>query len=54
MSPNEPKNRLGRGLSAIFGEDVESVLDEIQRGEHEELHQGSSVISLDKIRVNPY
>ena len=26
------QTRLGRGLSAIFGEDVTSVLDEIQQG----------------------
>lgn len=45
--------RLGKGLDAIFGEDIESVLEDIQKGTSE--HGGKkSEIELKAIRPNPY
>ena len=48
------QTRLGRGLSAIFGEDVTSVLDEIQQGKTEVEGSKKSEIEVSKIRPNPY
>lgn len=47
------KKKLGKGLGAIFGEDVESVLNEINKGEKE--IKGERVgIKISEIRPNPY
>ena len=48
------QSRLGRGLSAIFGEDVTSVLDEIQQGKTEVEGSKKSEIEISQIRPNPY
>ena len=44
------ENRLGKGLGAIFGEDLSDVIEEIQQGEE---HRASE-IDLSEIRPNPY
>lgn len=48
------KNKLGRGLGAIFGDDVEAVLEEIQKGQHDSFVSDRSKVSVDAIRTNPY
>lgn len=48
------KNRLGKGLGAIFGDDVSSILDEIQQGERQDLAGVKTLIPVDEIRANPY
>lgn len=48
------QQRLGKGLSAIFGENVSSVLDEIQQGKSEVEGSKKSEIFIDQIRPNPY
>lgn len=48
------QQRLAKGLSAIFGEDVTSVLDEIQQGKTEVEGSRKSEIDIDSIRPNPY
>lgn len=48
------KNRLGKGLGAIFGDDVETVLEDIQRGERSDLQTSQNEIPVNEIRVNPY
>lgn len=46
----EDKNRLGRGLEAIFGENVNSVLEELQH-----THANSAeALSVNLIHPNPY
>lgn len=47
---SDENSRLGKGLSAIFGENVASVLEEIQHNRS----QHSEEIALDKIHPNPY
>jgi ParB family chromosome partitioning protein len=49
MSDN---NRLGRGLGAIFGENVTSVLEDIQKGTEGSFPKEE--IELSKIHPNPY
>ena len=45
--------KLGKGLGAIFGNDIDSVLDEISRGESE--YKGDSIkVKVADIRPNPY
>lgn len=45
--------RLGRGLGAIFGDDVTDVLEDIQQ--NTEAHEGvQTKLDVDSIRVNPY
>ena len=48
------RNRLGKGLGAIFGEDVSDVLEEIQSGSHEAFGGVKTRLSVDDIRANPY
>lgn len=48
------KNRLGKGLDAIFGEDVSSVLEDIQRGTNEDFGGVKTRLQINDIRTNPY
>lgn len=45
--------RLGKGLGAIFGDNIDSVLDEISNGESE-IKGSSADIAIKDIRTNPY
>lgn len=51
---SKEKARLGRGLDAIFGENVNSVLEDIQRGNSDLYVSAKTDIPLDEIRMNPY
>ncbi len=51
MSDNK---RLGKGLSAIFGDDLSDVLDEIQNGSVDGIDTKKSEILISEIRTNPY
>ena len=42
--------RLGKGLGAIFGDDLSNVIEEIQQGDE----SCQSEIKLSEIRPNPY
>lgn len=46
--------RLGRGLSSIFGQDVSKVLDDIQNGDVKTDSQEQRKIPVNQIRPNPY
>ncbi len=48
------RNRLGKGLGAIFGDGVEDVLEEIQKGSHEAYGGVKTKLSVNDIRTNPY
>lgn len=52
MAKNE--KRLGRGLSAIFGDDTSDILEEIQKGQDHGLATSKVTIPVNKIIVNPY
>lgn len=45
---------LGKGLTAIFGQDISSVLDDIQNGEVETGAQEQKKVPVNQIRPNPY
>ncbi|CAM4127031.1 ParB/RepB/Spo0J family partition protein [Erysipelothrix inopinata] len=47
-------NRLGRGLGAIFGEDVSNVLEDIQQGENQQYGGVKTTLKIKDIRTNPY
>lgn len=47
------KNKLGKGLGAIFGDDVSSVLEEIQSSDGKG-YGIKGVLPVHDIRVNPY
>lgn len=51
---SDSKRRLGKGLGAIFGEDVSEVLEEIQRGSSDVFVGDKAKIPLDSIVLNPY
>lgn len=51
---NSDGQRLGKGLTSIFGQDVSKVLDDIQNGDMEMEKQEQSKIPVDEIRPNPY
>lgn len=46
--------RLGRGLGAIFGDDVTNVLEDIQQGNNDEFSGVQTKLAVSSIRVNPY
>ena len=48
------KNRLGRGLGAIFGDDISSALEDIQKGTGSDFGGVKTRLSVDIIRTNPY
>jgi len=48
------KNRLGRGLGAIFGENVNEVLEQIQQGTMEGFQGSRQNIPCQDVRPNPY
>lgn len=47
-------DRLGSGLAAIFGDDVNTVLDEIQNGAKSDEYGSKAVLNVHDIRSNPY
>ena len=51
MTKKEDKKRLGRGLEAIFGDDVTALLDEIQEGSD---GKRQVEININDIRPNPF
>lgn len=54
MVKKDSNARLGKGLSAIFGEDVNEVLEDIQQGKTE-IHQDSKFeVAVKDVRPNPY
>ena len=48
------ENALGKGLSAIFGESIDDVLEDIQQGAATEYSSQKSEIAVAEIKVNPY
>lgn len=46
--------RLGKGLAAIFGEDVSEVLEDIQQGKSDTHVSGRFEAEVGKVRPNPY
>lgn len=46
--------RLGKGLAAIFGEDVSEVLEDIQQGKSDAHVNGRFEVAVDQVRPNPY
>ena len=46
--------RLGKGLAAIFGEDVSDVLEDIQQGKSDTHVNGRFEVAVDDVRPNPY
>lgn len=51
---SDSKKRLGKGLGAIFGEDVSEVLEEIQRGSSDVFVGDKAKILVNSIVLNPY
>lgn len=47
-------NRLGRGLGAIFGDDVSNVLEDIQQGATEQYGAIKTSVKVKDIRTNPF
>lgn len=46
--------RLGKGLGAIFGDDAQNILEEIQAGESNPLVSDRRFININEISTNPY
>ncbi|MGX8852970.1 ParB/RepB/Spo0J family partition protein [Amedibacillus sp. YH-ame10] len=54
MAKKESVPRLGKGLSAIFGEDVSSVLEDIQQGKMDVHTDSKFEVDVDDVKPNPY
>lgn len=50
----DDNNRLGKGLAAIFGEDIDGVLDDIQQGKSEAHTNSKFEVRVDEVKPNPY
>jgi len=48
------ESALGKGLSAIFGDSIDEVLEDIQQGGNEEYGAVKSELPVDEIKANPY
>ena len=48
------KRKLGKGLDAIFGENIDSFLDDIEKGAAEAAGNVHSDLPISQIRPNPY
>lgn len=47
-------NRLGKGLGAIFGDDISSVLEDIQQGTSSDFGGQKMILDINQVRTNPY
>lgn len=47
-------NRLGKGLGAIFGDDISNILEDIQQGTSSDFGGHKTVLDINKVRTNPY
>ncbi|MBS4977226.1 MAG: ParB/RepB/Spo0J family partition protein [Eubacterium sp.] len=54
MAKKENNARLGKGLSAIFGEDVSNVLEDIQQGKSEVHEDSKFEVDVKDVKPNPY
>lgn len=48
------ESALGKGLSAIFGEDIDNVLDDIQAGKSDDYTNQRFEVHVDEVKPNPY
>ena len=54
MAKKESSPRLGKGLAAIFGEEVDDVLENIQQGNLDEHVADRFEVAVDEVKPNPY
>lgn len=54
MAKKDNSARLGKGLSAIFGEDVSNVLEDIQQGKTEDHQESKFEVAVNEVKPNPY
>ena len=54
MAKKENNARLGKGLSAIFGEDVSNVLEDIQQWKSEVHEDSKFEVDVKDVKPNPY
>ena len=54
MAKKDTSARLGKGLSAIFGEDVGNVLEDIQQGKSEAHEEHKFEVLVSEVKPNPY
>ncbi|MFR5527277.1 MAG: chromosome partitioning protein ParB, partial [[Clostridium] innocuum] len=52
MPKKENSARLGKGLSAIFGEDVNNVLEDIQQGKTEVHEDSKFEVAVKDVKPN--
>lgn len=48
------ESALGKGLSAIFGDDIDNVLDDIQQGKSDEYGTQKFEVAVNEVKPNPY
>lgn len=54
MAKKESSPRLGKGLAAIFGEEVDDVLENIQQGNLDEHVADRFEVAVDEVKPSPY
>ncbi len=51
---SDSRSKLGKGLGAIFGENIDQILEDIEKGQSKEFESSQMLLNIDEIRVNPY
>lgn len=54
MRMAKKESALGKGLSAIFGDDIDNVLDDIQQGKSDEYGTKKFEVAVNEVKPNPY
>ncbi len=51
---SDSRSKLGKGLGAIFGENIDQILEDIEKGQSKEFETTSMDVPINEIRTNPY
>ncbi|HHX07577.1 MAG TPA: ParB/RepB/Spo0J family partition protein [Erysipelothrix sp.] len=54
MTMSDSRSKLGKGLGAIFGENIDQILEDIEKGQSKEFETTSMDVPINEIRTNPY
>lgn len=51
---SDSRNKLGKGLGALFGENIDQILDDIEKGQSKDFDTTNLEVNINEIRTNPY
>lgn len=51
---SDSRSKLGKGLGAIFGDNIDQILEDIEKGQSKDFDTTQTVVDIHQVRVNPY